>query len=75
MTWLWRIFFSGLALSSLWGVDVSGSVMLADSRDPAVRKHKDFSGVVVWLEPTVPAQLADQAKSGPPPHAKMVQKD
>ncbi len=26
-------------------------VELADSREPGVRKQKDFSGVVVWLEP------------------------
>jgi plastocyanin len=30
---------------------VSGTVALADSRDSAVRRRKDFSGVVIWLEP------------------------
>jgi len=30
---------------------VHGSVELVGSRDPLVRKHKDYSGVVVWLEP------------------------
>ena len=29
---------------------VSGSVELMNSQDPLVRKHKDYSGVVVWLE-------------------------
>ncbi len=30
---------------------VTGQVELADSREPSVRKKKDYSGVVVWLEP------------------------
>ena len=30
---------------------VRGSLELLASRDPMVRKHKDYSGVVVWLEP------------------------
>jgi plastocyanin len=51
MTWLWRISFSGLWLLPVWCASVSGTVALADSRDSAVRRHKDFSGVVLWLEP------------------------
>ena len=51
MTWLWRICFSGLWLFPLWCAGVRGTVVLADSRDSAVRRHKDFSGVVIWLEP------------------------
>jgi plastocyanin len=51
---------------------VSGKVELHDSQDAAVRKHMDYSGVVVWLEP--------QAGSSRPPvepggTARMVQKD
>jgi plastocyanin len=34
-----------------WGATVVGRVELMDSRDPAVRRHKDFGGVVLWLEP------------------------
>ncbi len=30
---------------------VNGRVELVFSKDPNVRKHKDYSGVVVWLEP------------------------
>jgi plastocyanin len=44
---------AGLALAA----GVSGEVELTNSKDLAVRKHKDYSGVVVWLEPidrTVP---------------------
>jgi plastocyanin len=51
MIWLWRIFFSSAALVPVWAVTVSGSVELAASRDPAVRHHHDYRGVVVWLEP------------------------
>jgi plastocyanin len=52
MTWLWRICFSGLWLLPAWCASVSGTVVLADSRDSAVRRHKDFAGVVIWLEPS-----------------------
>ena len=51
MTWLWRICFSLLWLAPAWGASVKGSVKLTDSRDPGVRHHKDYEGVVVWLEP------------------------
>jgi len=70
MTWLWRIFFSGVCLLPLWGADVTGSVVLADSRDPAVRRHKDFSGVVEWQEPAEP-----QPPAAHPRHAQMIQKN
>jgi hypothetical protein len=76
MTWLWRIFFSGVCLIPLWGADVTGSVMLVDSRDPAVRRHKDFSGVAVWLEPAEPRPTDPRPSGGgPPPHSQMIQKD
>jgi plastocyanin len=75
MTWRLRTFFSLLlslaAATTLVAGSVSGRVELRDSRDAAVRKHMDFSGVVVWLEPV----------SGPPTPApagavaRMVQKD
>src|SRR5579871_4210674 len=48
MTWLWLICFSGLPLVA---GPVSGKIELRDSRDPAVRKRLDFSGVVVSLKP------------------------
>src|SRR5277367_4399803 len=46
MTWLWLTFFSALPLLS---GTVTGRVELRDSRDPAVRKRLDYSGVVVSL--------------------------
>jgi plastocyanin len=68
MTLLSRIFFSAiLASGSLFSAAVSGRVELRDSRDPVVRKKSDFSGVVIWLEPS-DVRMATR-------HAKMIQKD
>jgi plastocyanin len=47
----------------------TGRVELADSRDPGVRKRKDFSGVVVWLDP-----LKGDAPAAPHRTAQMLQK-
>jgi plastocyanin len=71
MTWLWRICFSGLWLMPAWCASVKGNVVLTDSRDPGVRHNKDFSGVVVWLEPT----NGDAPGRVPPHHFRMVQKE
>lgn len=51
MMLLWLIFFS-VALSSapLAAQSVSGHVELSDSRNPAVRKRMDYSGVVISLK-------------------------
>jgi plastocyanin len=75
MTWLWRIFFSGLWLLPAWCTDVNGTVVLADSRNAAVRRHKDFSGVVVWLEPEGGSRVRLPAGGPVPRHIQMVQKD
>ena len=48
----WLICFSALS-ALLSGANVSGRIELRDSKDPAVRKKQDYSGVVVWLEPVV----------------------
>src|SRR5260221_7178477 len=65
MTWPLRIFFSvawvalALALAAqALAATVNGSVRLVDSRDLNVRRKSDYSGVVVWLEPTA-APLAE----------------
>jgi plastocyanin len=71
MTWLSRICFSALIAVRLIAGPVSGTVELRDSRDPGVRKQKDYSGVVVWLEPAV-ANNSAGLKSR---RARMVQKD
>jgi plastocyanin len=53
------------------GSVVSGSVQLVGSKDPNVRKHFDYSGVVLWLEPL----SAPPAPATPPRRAEMIQKD
>jgi plastocyanin len=49
---------------------VTGHVDLVLSQDPNVRKHLDYSGVVVWLEPLDVPPTLPHAK-----HAEMVQKN
>jgi plastocyanin len=71
MTWLWRIFFSlCLALPALAGT-VEGGLGLLNSTDPEVRRHLNYSGVVVWLE-----SLSQVAPPRPDPtvHGLMAQK-
>jgi hypothetical protein len=69
MIWRWLICSSvaaGLAMAAV----VSGEVELTNSKDANVRKRKDYSGVVLWLEPVDrPAPLP------PPKHVDMLQKD
>ena len=69
MTLRWLICFS-LGVLPLAGATVSGRVELRDSRDPGVRNHKDYSGVVIALKPVEGAtpQATDK-------HATMLQKD
>jgi len=55
----------------LMGASVAGRVELRDSQDAGVRKHMDFSGVVVWLEPISGSSPA----AAPGASAKMIQKD
>ena len=74
MTSLWRICFSCSLLWALpgWAATVSGKVELRNSREAAVSKKMDYSGVVVWLEPVD----APPAKPSPAAlHARMIQKD
>src|SRR5579863_3247009 len=61
------VLFSAASFAST----VTGRVELVSSHDPNVRKHTDYSGVVVWLEPAsgAPAIPASAAR------AQMVQKN
>ncbi|PWU06662.1 MAG: hypothetical protein C5B51_11890 [Terriglobia bacterium] len=69
MIWRWLIFFS--AALALPAASVSGDVEITNSRDAAVRKHKDYTGVVLWLEPVDrPAPAAPPGK-----RVTMVQRD
>ncbi len=68
MTWRSLIFFSLGALAA--AAPVTGRVELRDSRDAAVRKGLDYSGVVVWLEP-----VRAVAATRPALKARIVQRD
>jgi plastocyanin len=69
MTWLLPICSSLLLASVAHAGSVSGTVELTGSQLPAVTKHKDYSGVVIWLQPTSGAVAVTQKR------AEMVQKD
>ena len=69
MTWPLRICFNLLVTAPAFAATVTGSVELADSRDPGVRKRKDYSGVVVWLEP-----VKGKAPAALPKNVQMLQK-
>jgi plastocyanin len=59
-----------MGLGMALGAVVSGEVELTNSKNLAVRKHRDYAGVVLWLEPVdraVPAM--------PPRRVEMQQKD
>jgi len=50
MIWRWLIFSSvGLGLAA--AANVTGQIELTNSKNAAVRRHKDYGGVVLWLEP------------------------
>jgi plastocyanin len=71
MTWLWRIFFSASLAAFACAATVNGRVVLQDSQEKAVQRGLDYSGVVVWLEPS-----AGKAPHQPPTlHATMLQKN
>src|SRR5438270_1432814 len=59
------------AESHLPGAAVNGRVQLILSHDPAVRKHLDYSGVVVWLEPLAGSPVIPVKVR----HAEIMQKD
>ncbi|HTP35091.1 MAG TPA: hypothetical protein VMJ75_23100 [Candidatus Acidoferrales bacterium] len=59
-----------MSLSLLSGGGVSGEVELTNSKDAAVRKRKDYSGVVLWLEPADRAAAVQPGK-----RVEMLQKD
>jgi plastocyanin len=69
MIWRWLI-CSSVGLGVALGALVTGQVELTNSKDLAVRRHKDYAGVVLWLEPV------DRAvPTLPPKHVDMRQKD
>ena len=51
MIWRSVICFSLLAAADgAGGATLSGNVEITNSRDAAVRKHKDYTGVLLWIE-------------------------
>jgi len=71
MTLRWLICSSIAGGLALHAASVNGTIQLRDSKDPAVRKKQDYSGVVVWLERVDKANSAKPA----PVRAKILQKD
>ena len=71
MTLRWLICSSILAAGLAQAASVAGRIELRDSKDPAVRKKQDYSGVVVWLERVDKANAPKPA----PIRAKILQKD
>src|SRR5215467_12030683 len=69
MIWRWLI-CSSLGLGLAVAAVVSGEVELTNSKDANVRKRKDYSGVVLWLEPQERGAAAPPGK-----HIDMLQKD
>ncbi len=69
MIWLWLIFFSA-ALNAVEPANFRGKLELKDSRDPAVRKRADFSGVVISLH-----SLERPRQAPPSRHFEILQKD
>src|ERR1700690_282328 len=71
----WRLLISSSLVLLCGGMGrsatITGKIELAFSQDPKVRKHLDYSGVVVWLEP-VSGTVAMPARAR---HAEMLQKN
>lgn len=67
MIWRWLIFFS---LAAAQAATITGQIELTNSLDPAVHRHKDYSGVVLWLEPVGEHAPLPLSKT-----VKMLQKD
>ena len=70
MTLLSRIFFSFAFAALLDAAVVTGKVSLEQSKDRRVRSGRDYSSVVVWLEPAGDARVP-----APPRKAVIEQKD
>lgn len=69
MIWRWVI-CSSIWLGLACAGSVSGDIELTNSKDAAVRKRKDYSGVVLWLEPVERMASAPASR-----HVEMLQKN
>jgi plastocyanin len=71
MIWRSVICFSLVFGIGAGGATLSGTVEITNSRDAAVRKHRDYTGVVLWVEPAgQPMPALPAAK-----RVQMVQRD
>jgi plastocyanin len=59
-----------LAVHAVSAATLRGQVELTNSRDPAVRRNRDYAGVVIWLEP-----VGHPAPAPAPRHVAMKQED
>lgn len=83
MIWLWLICFSGLWAPLLNAAAepaiLRGRIELKDSRDPAVRKRADYSGIVVSLHSIHSADIQPRETRphtpAPARHLEILQKD
>jgi plastocyanin len=72
MTWRWLICFSLSVWTAHGGAGpVTGAVEIVNSQDPTVRRNKDYTGVVIWLEPADRSAVPAAA----PRHERMLQKN
>jgi len=71
MIWQWLTCSSALAVAAA-AATLTGSVALVDSAERGVKKRRDYSGVVAWLEPL---DGAAPAPAGRPLRATMVQRN
>ena len=75
MIWRWVIFSSAalwlIAPRAAGAATVNGQLEITNSRDAAVRKRKDYTGVLLWLEPM------DRPAPAPasPKRVQMIQRD
>jgi plastocyanin len=69
MIWRWLI-FSSLGLGLSFAAVVTGEVELTNSKNASVRRHRDYAGVVLWLEPVERTPLTLPARK-----VEMKQKD
>jgi plastocyanin len=73
MTWRLLIFFSVWLAQpqALPAADLKGQVELTNSKEVTVRRNRDYSGVVLWLEPVGHGSVPASA----PKHVEMKQQD
>jgi len=70
MTWRLLIFFSLASIPAIHAAQLKGQVELTNSKEATVRRNRDYTGVVLWLEP-----VGRSAPIPTPKRAEMKQQD